>query len=83
MLRFASLVRVSTERQEQRGESLRTQCKSNRRDAELMGGQLVAEYGADRSEHGTDGWERSELVRLTADAGKGRFDAVIIQNADR
>jgi DNA invertase Pin-like site-specific DNA recombinase len=83
MLRFASLVRVSTERQEQQGESLRTQPLDNERDAALLGGRVVEHYGADRHEHATEGWERSELVRLTKDAEKGKFDAVIIQNADR
>jgi DNA invertase Pin-like site-specific DNA recombinase len=80
-LRFAALVRVSTERQEQRGESLRTQRKANERDAERLGGRVIAWYGG--QEHATPGWERAELDRLLADAARGKFDAVIVAYADR
>jgi DNA invertase Pin-like site-specific DNA recombinase len=80
-LRFADLVRVSTEKQEQRGESLRTQRERNARNVELLGGTLVRRYGG--QEHATEGWERKELLRLTEDAKKGLFDAVIIAYLDR
>src|SRR5262245_16077005 len=80
-LRFAARVRVSTEKQEQQGESLRTQRTQITNDVELLGGTIVAWYGG--QEHATEGWEKKELVRLTQDARKGKFDAVIHAHADR
>jgi site-specific DNA recombinase len=80
-LRFAPLVRVSTEKQEQQGESLRTQRSQNERDVELLGGRVVGWYGG--QEHGTPGWEKKEVDRLIADAGKDKYDAVIVAHADR
>ena len=65
-LRFGALVRVSTEKQEQQGESLRTQRKQNQRDVELLGGHVGEWYGG--AEHATEGWERKEIKRL-ADSG--------------
>ena len=75
-LRFASLIRVSTEQQEKEGESLRTQGKQNEADVAAMEGQIVEWYGG--QEHATPGFEKQELDRLIADAGKGKFDAVIV-----
>jgi DNA invertase Pin-like site-specific DNA recombinase len=80
-LRFACLIRVSTERQEKQGESLATQRAANARDVAGMGGTIVAWYGG--QEHGTAGWEHREVDRLIADAAKGRFDAVVVAYADR
>lgn len=80
-LRFAPLIRVSTERQEQQGESLRTQRKYNARDIERLGGVIVQWYGG--QEHATPGWEKGEVDRLIADAIKGKFDAVMVAYADR
>jgi DNA invertase Pin-like site-specific DNA recombinase len=80
-LRFGPLVRVSTEKQEQQGESLRTQRSQNERDVALMGGTIVAWYGG--QEHATPGWEKKELDRLIADAGKDKYDAVLVAHADR
>ncbi|MFL5909282.1 MAG: recombinase family protein [Gaiellaceae bacterium] len=80
-LRFAPLVRVSTEKQEQQGESLRTQRKYNERDVKRLGGSVVGWYGG--QEHGTPGWEKAEVDRLIDDAGKGIYDAVIVAYADR
>jgi site-specific DNA recombinase len=80
-LRFASLIRVSTERQEKRGESLHTQREANERDVAALGGRIVERYGG--QEHGTPGWEKKEVDRLLTDARRGRFDAIIVQYADR
>jgi DNA invertase Pin-like site-specific DNA recombinase len=80
-LRFASLIRVSTEKQEEQGESLRTQEKSNLRDVERLGGTIVERYGG--QEHATPTWEKKEVDRLIADAVRGKFDAVIVAYADR
>jgi hypothetical protein len=41
-LRFGALVRVSTEKQEQQGESLRTQRSQIERDVAQLGAQVVA-----------------------------------------
>jgi DNA invertase Pin-like site-specific DNA recombinase len=73
-LRFAALIRVSTEQQERTGESLRTQAKQNDQDVAFLSGKIVARYGG--QEHATPGWEKGEVDRLIADAAKGKFDAV-------
>jgi site-specific DNA recombinase len=80
-LRFGALIRVSSEQQEQQGESLRTQRTEITRDVELLESTIVGWYGG--QEHATPGWEKAEVDRLIADAGKGKFDAVIVSNTDR
>ena len=75
-LRFASLIRVSTERKEKQGESLVTQRKGNERDVERLGGIIAEVYGG--AEHATPGWEKGEVDRLLADAARKKFDAVIV-----
>lgn len=80
-IRFGLLVRVSTEKQEKVGESLRTQRTQNERDVERLGGTVVGLYGG--QEHATPGWEKKEVDRLLADAARGKFDAVIVAYADR
>jgi DNA invertase Pin-like site-specific DNA recombinase len=80
-LRFAVLVRVSTETQERQGESLNTQRKQNERDVTRLGGRVVEWFGG--QEHATPGWEKGEVDRLIAAVGKGSFDAVIVATADR
>jgi len=81
ILRFAALIRVSTEQQEKTGESLKTQRKENESSVKQLGGKIVAWYGG--QEHATPGHEKKEVDRLLADAIKGKFDAVIVANADR
>lgn len=82
-LRFAALIRVSTEKQERRGESLRTQRTQIDRAVESAGGVIAARYAG--QEHGTAGWERAQLDQLLADAAKKPrpFDAVIVADATR
>ena len=82
-LRFAALIRVSTEKQENEGESLRTQRKQIEQAVKSVGGEIVDWYGG--QEHATEGWERQELDRLIADAQKKhrQFDAVIVADASR
>lgn len=79
--RFAGLIRVSTEKQEKQGESLLTQRKSLEKDVEQLGGKIVAWYGG--QEHATLGWERGEVDRLIADAGRSKWEAVMVAYADR
>src|SRR5688572_563583 len=81
-LRFAALCRVSTEKQEKEGESLRTQ-KTNIEKfvVEDLGGSIVKWYGG--QEHATPGYEKEEVGKLIADAHKKRFDAVIVNDHSR
>lgn len=79
--RFAALIRVSTEKQEKQGESLRTQRKQNEDTVKKLSGKIVGWYGG--QEHATAGYEKREIERLLNDARQGRFDAVIVANADR
>ena len=44
-LRFAAFIRVSTERQEKEGESLRTQKTDIQKSVEELGGSIIAWYG--------------------------------------
>jgi DNA invertase Pin-like site-specific DNA recombinase len=80
-LRFGALVRVSTEKQEKKGESLATQRASNARDVNQLGGTIAGWYGG--QEHGTPQWEKREVDRLIRDAARGLFDAVLVAYADR
>ncbi|MGB7548071.1 MAG: recombinase family protein, partial [Terracidiphilus sp.] len=82
-LKFAALIRVSTEKQEKEGESLRTQRTEIGSAVEQLGGQNVKWFGG--QEHATPGWEKTELDRLLADAQKQPklFNAVIVSHADR
>jgi DNA invertase Pin-like site-specific DNA recombinase len=80
-LRFGILVRVSTEKQQKKGESLPTQRAKAQADVARLGGVIVGWYGG--AEHATEGYERREVDRLLADAGKGAFNAVYVAHADR
>ena len=82
-LRFAALIRVSTEKQAEQGSSLQTQTKQLKQAVGILGGTISEWYGG--QEHATPGWEKKEVTRLLKDAQKKRkpFDAVIVQNADR
>jgi len=79
-LRFAALRRVSTEQQEDKGESLRVQ-KEAIEQAVIGLGKIVEWYGG--QEHATPGYEKNEINRLLKDAERHRFDAVIIDRTDR
>ncbi len=80
-LRFAALIRVSTETQQKKGESLRTQQGQASVDIPSLGGKIAGWYGG--QEHATPGHETREVDRLVADANKGLFDAVWVPHADR
>jgi site-specific DNA recombinase len=80
-LRFGALIRVSTERQEQKGESLRVQKKQIERAVESLAGKIVGWFGG--QEHATPGYEKKEVDRLLSDAQRGRFDAFICSDPDR
>jgi len=82
-MRFAALIRVSTERQEKTGESLRTQRSGIETIARQLDSEIVGWYGG--QEHATAGWEKKEIERLLADACESTrtWDAVIVASADR
>ena len=82
-LRFASIVRVSTEQQEKNGGSLPVQRKDNQKAVVALGGVIVEEYGG--HEHATPGWEKKEIERLLQDAKRtpSKYDAVIVSHTDR
>ncbi|MBU0965476.1 MAG: recombinase family protein [Proteobacteria bacterium] len=84
MIRFAPIVRVSTEKQEQQGESLRTQKSQLVQYAKSLGG-VIPEFCWQYSgqEHATPDFERRKLEKLLKDSSKGIFDAVIVTDASR
>jgi site-specific DNA recombinase len=84
-LRFAALIRVSGERQERQGESLRTQRGQIEQSVASIGGTIpeIDRYAG--QEHATPGFERQRVERLLDDAAKPRrpFDAVIVADPSR
>lgn len=83
-LRFAPLIRVSTEGQEKRGESLSTQKKNIIRSVKYLNGTIPEgcwKYCG--QEHATPDHERKLLDMLLADSGSNKFDAIILDDATR
>ena len=82
-LRVAALIRVSTEKQEEKGESLLKQRSDITSTVLHMGGVIAEWYGG--QEHATPGSERKEVQRLLKDAQKPnrKFDTVMVHHADR
>lgn len=80
-LRFGALIRVSTEKQAKRGESLSVQRKQIEAAVQSLAGKVHGWYGG--AEHATAGFEKKEVDRLLADATRKRFDAVIVATPDR
>ena len=83
-LRFAPIVRVSTEKQKKKGESLRTQETQIRQyiamlEKAIPGGACIPEYcwQYKGQEHATPNQERVLLDRLLKDSSKDIFDVVI------
>lgn len=80
-LRFAPLIRVSTERQERKGESLATQRKQLEAAIKSLNGTIYKWYAG--QEHATPDHERKILDELMADAQADRFDAVMVADISR
>ena len=81
-LRFAPLIRVSTEKQEKQGESLQTQRKQIEQYVKNLGGYIPDRcWKYSGQEHATPGQERGNLDRLLEDSSKDIFDAVIVCDA--
>ena len=84
ILRFAPIVRVSTEKQAEKGESLNTQKKQIMGFVETLGGTIPERcWRYSGQEHATPAQERKKLDQLLEDSGKGIFDAVIVCDASR
>ncbi|MDY6851763.1 MAG: recombinase family protein [Thermodesulfobacteriota bacterium] len=83
-LRFAPLVRVSTEGQEKRGESLQTQIKQIEQYVDMLDGRIPQHcWKYSGQEHATPDQERHKLDQLLEDAPKNLFDAVIVVEPSR
>ena len=83
-LRFAPIVRVSTEKQEKQGESLTTQKAQIIQYVGLLHGTIPDHcWQYSGQEHATPDQERKRLEKLLSDSDKGIFDAVIVCDASR
>ena len=81
-MRFAPIIRVRTEEQEKKGESLRTQKKQIIQYVKYFNGknpEYCWQYSG--QEHATPDQERIKLDRLLKDSDKNLFDAVIVCDA--
>jgi site-specific DNA recombinase len=83
-LRFAPLIRVSTESQEKRGESLLSQ-ETRIKDCVRYLDGVIPEYAWKYcgQEHSTPGYERNLFDQLIADSAKDLFDAIIVDDVSR
>ncbi len=84
-LRFAPLIRVSTETQKKKGESLRVQREQIIKYVGLIeGGEIPPScWKYTGQEHATPEHERRLLDKLLEDSSKGIFDAVIVVDPSR
>lgn len=83
-LRFAPIIRVSTERQADKGESLHTQKAQIVDTVEALGGTIPEScWSYSGQEHASVDQERKKLDKLLQDSGKDIFDCVIVCDASR
>ena len=83
-MRFAPIIRVSTEKQEKKGESLKTQTAQIKNAVEMMKGTIPDHcWQYSGQEHATAEFEREKLDQLLEDASKDLFDAVIVVDPTR
>ena len=83
-LRFAPLIRVSTESQEKRGQSLEVQTKTLTKAVSSLGGMIPEdcwEYSG--QEHATTDHERQKFTKLLHDCQENKFDAIIVYDPSR
>ncbi len=83
-LRFAPLIRVSTESQEKRGHSLEVQTKTLTQAVISLGGIIPEncwEYSG--QEHATTDYEREKFTNLLRDCSNDKFDAIIVYDPSR
>lgn len=79
--KIALYARVSTEAQEDEGQSLGTQVALMKDAAARLGAQVVEVYQVQES--AMPGCPRPSLTRLMKDAAAGKFDAVMVCKLDR
>jgi len=83
-LRFAPLIRVSTESQAQKGESLTTQTDQIQQYVKSLKGIIPDNcWKYSGQEHATPEQERAKLDALLKESSNGKFDAVIVCDASR
>jgi site-specific DNA recombinase len=83
-MRFAPLIRVSTEKQKEKGESLRTQTDQIQQYVKSLEGVIPDNcWQYSGQEHATPDQERAKLDRLLNDSSNGKFDAIIVCDASR
>lgn len=84
-IRFAPLIRVSTEKQEEQGSSLETQKEAILKAIATIEGGDVPDHCwiYTGQEHATPDYERQMFSQLLSDAGKDLFDAVIVYDPSR
>jgi DNA invertase Pin-like site-specific DNA recombinase len=82
-LRFAPLIRVSTETQKKKGESLNVQRKQLEGAIKSLGGQVAHSHWYAGQEHATPEQERRILEELIEDAKAKKFDAVMVADLSR
>jgi DNA invertase Pin-like site-specific DNA recombinase len=83
-LKFAPIIRVSTEKQADKGESLKTQKSQIEKFVSIHDG-IIPDYCWQYSgqEHATPNKERLKLNKLLKDSTKEIFDAVIVCDTSR
>jgi DNA invertase Pin-like site-specific DNA recombinase len=83
-MRFAPIIRVSTESQKSKGESLRTQTTQITQYVESLKGAIPEScWIYSGQEHATPDQERAKLDQLLKDSAKDKFDAVIVCDSSR
>ena len=83
-MRFAPIIRVSTESQKKKKESLLTQKRQILEYAKILKGTIPENcWIYSGQEHATPEYERQKLNQLLGDSSKDLFDAVITVDATR
>ena len=83
-LRFAPLIRVSTESQEKRGESLLSQESRIKTNVEMLGGTIPDHaWTYCGQEHSSEGFERKLFDQMISDCAKNFFDCIMVDDASR
>ena len=83
-LRFAPLIRVSTERAGKKGESLLSQKSRIESNVKILDGTIpVHAWKYCGQEHSSEGYERKLFDQMISDCSKGLFDAIMVDDASR
>ncbi|SHO53161.1 recombinase family protein [Desulfopila aestuarii] len=83
-IRFAPLIRVSTEKQEEQGSSLQTQKEVILKAISTIGGYVPDNcWKYTGQEHATPDFEKQMFTQLLSDASENLFDAVIVYDPSR